>query len=173
MTETVLGQVRELYGVGQLAQHARDLALRHQHLSSGTSRVRRRSGHGLLLARLAETDRVLYEVRELLLDASARGIDVTPAGAWLLDAFFIVIEHGREIRASMPQGYYHQLPKLDSGPFKGYPRVYGIAIELIAHTEGQLDQQNMELMIREYQSVEPLTLGELWAWPVMLRMGLL
>jgi cyclic beta-1,2-glucan synthetase len=173
VTETVLGQVRELYGVGQLAQHARELAHRHQLLVSGTRRVRRRSGHGLLLARLAETEHVLYEVRTLLLDASARGIDVTPAGAWLLDAFFIVIEHGREVRASMPQGYYHQLPKLESGPYRGYPRIYGIAIELIAHTEGQLDQQNMELMIREYQSVEPLTLGELWAWPVMLRMGLL
>ncbi|MDQ2766759.1 MAG: cyclic beta 1-2 glucan synthetase, partial [Gemmatimonadota bacterium] len=172
MTETVLGQVRELYGVGQLAQHARDLARRHQLLSSGTRPVRR-SGHGLLLARLAETERVLYEVRASLLDASARGIDVTPAGAWLLDAFFIVIEHGREVRASMPQGYYQQLPKLESGPYRGYPRIYGIAIEFIAHTEGQLDQQNMELMIREYQSVEPLTLGELWAWPVMLRMGLL
>jgi cyclic beta-1,2-glucan synthetase len=173
VTEAVLGQVRELYGVGQLAQHARDLAHRQQLLTSGVRRVRRRSGHGLLLARLAETERVLYEVRALLLDASARGIDVTPAGAWLLDAFFIVIEHGREVRASMPQGYYHQLPKLESGPYRGYPRVYGIAIELIAHTEGQLDQQNMGLMIREYQSVEPLTLGELWAWPAMLRMGLL
>jgi cyclic beta-1,2-glucan synthetase len=28
-------------------------------------------------------------------------------------------------------------------------------------------------MIREYQSVTPLTIGELWAWPVMLRIGLL
>jgi len=73
----------------------------------------------------------------------------------------------------MPEGYYHELPKLEFGTYQGYPRVYGIALELIAHTEGQLDLQNMELMIREYQSVEPLTLGELWAWPVMLRVGLL
>src|SRR6476469_7990740 len=142
-------------------------------MAAGARRVRRRRDHGLLLSRLAETERVLYEVRDLLLDASARGIDVAPAGAWLLDSFFVVIEHGREVRASMPQGYYHQLPKLESGPYPGFPRIYGIAIELIAHSEGQLDQQNMELMIREYQTVEPLTLGELWAWPVMLRMGLL
>ena len=173
MNEPAPGQVRELYGVGQLAQHARDLAHRHQLISAGARRVRRRRDHGLLLSRLAETERVLYEVRTLLLDAMARGIDVAPSGAWLLDSFFVVIEHGREVRASMPQGYYHQLPKLESGQYQGYPRVYGIAIELIAHSEGQLDQQNMELMLREYQSVEPLTLGELWAWPVMLRMGLL
>ena len=82
----------------------------------------------------------LAEVREVLLDASVRGIDVPPAGAWLLDAYFLVVEHGREIRANMPQGYYQQLPKLDSGPYRGFPRIYGIALELIAHTEGQLDR---------------------------------
>jgi hypothetical protein len=40
-----------------------------------------------------------------MLDASARGIEVPPAGAWLLDSYFLVAEHGREIRANMPQGY--------------------------------------------------------------------
>jgi len=173
VSEPAPGQLRELYGVGRLAQHARELARGQQLMSASARRVRRRRDHGLLLSRLAETERVLYEVRALLLDASASGIDVAPAGAWLLDSFFVVIEHAREVRASMPEGYYHELPKLESGPYQGYPRVYGIALELIAHTEGQLDLQNMELMIREYQSVEPLTLGELWAWPVMLRVGLL
>ncbi|MGH7621322.1 MAG: hypothetical protein ACREMU_03195, partial [Gemmatimonadaceae bacterium] len=172
MEASAPGEVRELYGAARLAQHARELAQGHQ-LAPARARSARRSRHGLLLSRLAETERVLSEVRELLLDASARGIDVTPAGAWLLDAYFLVVEHGREIRANMPQGYYQQLPKLDSGAYRGFPRIYGVALELIAHTEGQLDQQNMELMIREYQTVEPLTLGELWAWPVMLRIGLL
>jgi cyclic beta-1,2-glucan synthetase len=170
--ELAPGQVRELYGAARLAQHARELAHR-QELAPPGIRPSRHTRHGLLLSRLAETERVLADAREVLLDASARGIDVTPAGAWLLDAYFLVVEHGREIRANMPQGYYQQLPKLDSGAYRGFPRIYGIALELIAHTEGQLDQQNMELMIRQYQTVEPLTLGELWAWPVMLRIGLL
>ncbi|HEV7706392.1 MAG TPA: hypothetical protein VGO46_18995, partial [Gemmatimonadaceae bacterium] len=164
--------MRELFGDSRLAQHARDLAHQHDLAEHGASATRS-TRHGLLLSRLAETERVLGDVREVLLDASARGIDVPPAGAWLLDSYFLVVEHGREIRANMPQGYYQQLPKLDSGPYRGYPRIYGIALELIAHTEGQLDQENIELMIREYQTVSPLTLGELWAWPVMLRIGLL
>ena len=164
--------MRELYGASRLAQHARELAQRQELVPAG-ARAARHTRHGLLLSRLAETEHVLADAREVLLDASARGIDVTPAGSWLLDAYFLVVEHGREVRANMPQGYYQQLPKLDSGAYRGFPRIYGIALELIAHTEGQLDQQNMELMIREYQSVEALTLGELWAWPVMLRIGLL
>jgi hypothetical protein len=170
--ESAPGAVREPYGAARLAQHARELAQRQELAQSTISRARE-TRRGLLLWRLTETEKVLANVREVLLEASARGIDVPPAGAWLLDAYFLVVEHGREIRANMPQGYYQQLPKLASGPNRGFPRIYGIALELIAHTEGQLDQQNIELMIREYQTVEPLTIGELWAWPVMLRIALL
>ena len=172
MEETAPGQVRELYGDTRLTQHARELAHRQDLAGTGIGATRE-TRHGLLLSRLAETERVLAEAREVLLDAGVRGIDVPPAGAWLLDAYYLVVEHGREIRANMPRGYYQQLPKLDSGPYRGFPRIYAIALELIAHTEGQLDRENIELMIREYQTVEPLTLGELWAWPVMLRIGLL
>ncbi|MEP7065738.1 MAG: glucoamylase family protein [Gemmatimonadota bacterium] len=172
MDESAPGSVRELYGTAKLAQHARELAqqqeLTQQH--RGTARETRR---GLLLSRLNETEKVLADVREVLLEASAQDIDVPPAGAWLLDAYFLVLEHGREIRANLPTGYYQQLPKLASGPYRGFPRVYGIALELVSHVEGQLDRENIELMIREYQTVEPLTLGELWAWPVMLRIALL
>ncbi|MEP7087626.1 MAG: hypothetical protein ABI884_09995, partial [Gemmatimonadota bacterium] len=170
MEEQAPDQAREPYGASRLAHHARELA-KGQQLARAGARDARRARHGLLLSRLTANERVLRDVRDLLLEVSARGIDVTPAGAWLLDAYFLVVEHGREIRANMPQGYYQQLPKLVAGPYRGFPRIYAIALELIAHTEGQLDSQNMELMIREYQRVEPLTLGELWAWPVMLRIG--
>ncbi len=166
-------RVGELYGSGQLAQHAFDLARRHQLAPELAGFMGRRRGPGFLLSRLADTERVLHDARRSLLEATARGLDASPAGAWLLDNFFVVVEHAHEIRASMPQGFYHQLPKLGAGPLQGYPRLYEIALELIGHTDGQLDQQNIELMVREYQLVEPLTLGELWAWPVMLRMGLL
>ena len=172
MDESAPGQVRDLYGDAKLARHAREFAHVHDLAEKGATTARGRR-HGMLLARLSETEQVLSDVRDVLLDASARGIDVPPAGTWLLDSYFLVTEHAREIRADMPQGYYQQLPKLDSGAYRGFPRIYGIALELIAHTEGQLDRQNIELMIREYQSVAPLTLGELWAWPVMLRIALL
>ncbi|MGI8499086.1 MAG: GH36-type glycosyl hydrolase domain-containing protein, partial [Gemmatimonadaceae bacterium] len=164
---------RELFGPDHLAEHARQLARSQQLELAGPRRVRKRRQRPLLLARLDNTELVLTWVRETLLGASRAGVDVSPAGAWLLDNFFVVLEHIREIRANMPIGYYHELPKLSGGPLAGYPRVYEIAIELIAHTDGRLDAQNIDLMMREFQSETPLTLGELWAWPAMLRMGLL
>ncbi|MDQ6886648.1 MAG: carbohydrate-binding protein [Gemmatimonadota bacterium] len=163
---------RELFGPDRLAEHARQLARGQQLEPLATPRLRRPE-RGLLLARLDDTERVLTWVRETLVGASRAGVDMSPAGAWLLDNFFVVLEHVREIRANMPSGYYHELPKLSTGPLAGYPRVYELAIELIAHTDGRLDGQNIDLMMREFQRVVPLTLGELWAWPAMLRMGLL
>ena len=76
--------------------------------------------------------------------------------------------------ATLPAGYYQELPKLaGDGALAGYPRIYEIVIELIAHTDGRLDEPSVALMMREYQRVTPLTLGELWAIPAMLRMGYL
>src|SRR6185312_3027705 len=45
-------------------------------------------------------------------------------------------------------------------------------IELIGHTEGRLDLDNITLFTREFQRVSQLKLGELWAIPTMLRLGL-
>ncbi|MFI5227719.1 MAG: GH36-type glycosyl hydrolase domain-containing protein [Gemmatimonadales bacterium] len=74
----------------------------------------------------------------------------------------------------LPPGYYRELPKLaGDGDNAGYPRIYDIVLELIAHTDGRLDEASVTLMLAEYQRVTTLTLGELWAVPAMLRMGYL
>ncbi|MEO8449690.1 MAG: glucoamylase family protein, partial [Gemmatimonadota bacterium] len=106
-------------------------------------------------------------------DATSRGIDVSPAGDWLLDNYHVVREHILEVDQSVPRGYYRELPELAEGPLAKYPRVYQVAITLIAHTEGRIDLANTELFVREFQRVAPLAIGELWAIPAMLRLGLL
>ena len=115
---------------------------------------------------------MLAEVQERLTDAAERGVDISPAGEWLLDNSHIVQEHIREIRTNLPGGYYQELPKLANGTLAQYPRVYDVAIELIAHTEGHLTLENITLFVREYQKVAQLSMGELWAIPTMFRLGL-
>jgi len=167
--DRLVGPIRgELLGAERLAEHARALARRQRVRSPG--RTQRRVP---LLERLEETYDILLEARDVLGDAADDGIDVSPAGEWLLDNFYTVEEHIREIRATLPRGYYRELPELSTGPLARFPRVYEIAIELIAHTEGHLDLANTELFVREFQSVTPLKIGELWAIPAMLRLGLI
>ena len=68
--------------------------------------------------------------------------------------------------------YYLELPKLADGPLAGYPRVYAFARELITHTAGRLDLQTLVDFATAYQRVAPLTIGEIWAIPIMLRLAL-
>lgn len=163
-----MGPIRgEVFGADRLARHARQIARKHRLLAP-----RKQRGHGPLLDRLDDTREVLNEVYERLTDASERGVDISPAGEWLLDNFYIVQEHIREIRTNLPGGYYQELPKLANGTLAQYPRVYDVAIELIAHTEGHLSLENITLFVREYQKVAKLSMGELWAIPTMFRLGL-
>ena len=164
----LVGPIRgEVFGADRLAKHARNIARKHRLLPPLKQR-----GHGPLLERLDDTRAVLSEVHDRLTDAAERGVDISPAGEWLLDNSYIVQEHVREIRTSLPGGYYQELPKLANGTLAHYPRVYEVAIELIAHTEGHLTLENITLFVREYQKVAQLSMGELWAIPTMFRLGL-
>ena len=157
----------DLLGPDQLAERSRDVA-RSERLRAGR-RVWRTAP---LLARLNETKRLL-DAAHARLTAAAEHIEVGPAGEWFLDNYHVVQEHVREVHASLPGGYYHELPELAAGPLAGYPRVYEVAITLIAHTEGRIDLENVDLVIGAFQEVSPLRIGELWAIPAMLRLGLI
>jgi len=84
-----------------------------------------------------------------------------------------VDEHIRAIRRDLPAGYYRQLPKLANGPMRGYPRVYGIACAIVAHSDNLFELESLHRFCRAYQSVEPLTIGELWAIAITLRVMLI
>ena len=94
---------------------------------------------------------------------------ITPAAEWLVDNFPIVDEQLREIRDDLPADYYHELPKLAEGHLAGYPRVIGLAWAYIAHTDSRFDPESLRRMVVAYQEVEPLTIGELWAIAISLR----
>ena len=53
------------------------------------------------------------------------------------------------------------------------PRVYDLARVLIDGTDARLDRDNIHNFLQAYQSVTPLTIGELWAVPLMLRLRLI
>jgi cyclic beta-1,2-glucan synthetase len=98
---------------------------------------------------------------------------VGPSAEWLLDNFHVVQEHVREVHESLPREYYRELPELATGTLAGYPRVYELAITLISHSEGRIDLENVDLFVAAFQEVAPLSIGELWAVPAMLRLGLI
>ena len=155
----------ELFSGEQLQRYARTLADQH--------RLDPRRGRNRLLARLAENEQVLVQTYDLVTAAEARGLRVAPAGEWLLDNYYLVEQQIRMAKLHLPRTYSRELPRLSTGPLAGFPRVYDIALELIAHVDGRVDAENLGGFVAAYQSVTPLTLGELWAVPIMLRLALI
>ena len=155
----------ELLSTEQLSAHAADMA--------GWYRVDLAGGEDRLLPRLAENEKILVETFSLITAALEKNRRIAPAGEWLLDNFYLVEEQIRTARRHLPLGYSRRLPRLENGPLAGYPRVYFIARELIAHTDGQVELDVLSAFVDAYQSEVPLRLGELWAVPIMLRLALI
>jgi len=97
---------------------------------------------------------------------------ITPVAEWLVDNFHIVDEQLREIQDDLPAGYYRKLPKLSAGHLQGYPRVFGLAWAYVAHTDSRFDPEGLRRFVVAYQRVQPLTIGELWAVAITLRVVL-
>ena len=55
---------------------------------------------------------------------------------------------------------------------RGYPRVFGLAWAFVAHTDSRFDPETLRRFVRAYQRVQPLTIGELWAVAITLRIVL-
>src|SRR5216684_6923135 len=155
----------ELFGVDRLEQHAGSLAAA-QHVMSELEKGRR------LLPRVKDNGRVLREAYRAIAKAIREDRAITPAAEWLVDNFHIVDEQLREIRDDLPPGFYRKLPKLASGHLEGYPRVFGIAWAFVAHTDSQFDPEVLRRFVTAYQRVQPLTIGELWAVAIWLRVVL-
>ncbi len=155
----------ELFSIEQLKRHAVTLAVQH--------RIDTRPGPDRLLQRLADNERILLAAYDVVTAAALPGQRIVPAEAWLLDNFYLIEQQIGLARRHLPRGYSRQLPRLAEGPLAGFPRIYDLALELISHMDGRVDSDNATQFIAAYQTVEPLKLGELWAFPIMLQLALL
>lgn len=163
----------ELFSAERMESHGVELARRH--------RLSAVAHQDHLLARLADNEAVLADCYKMFTAVTALArVDrrITPAGEWLLDNYYLVEEQIRTARRHLPRRYSRELPQLDGGYEEdgrpeGLPRVYDIALENISHSDGRLDSRVLSRFVASYQTVAPLSLGELWAIPIMLRLALI
>ena len=155
----------ELFSVERLEEHARSLAIAQP--------VTPKAAKGNPLAgRLLDNEAVLLHAYRTMAKAILEERANTPAAEWLVDNYHLVERQIHDIRSDLPPGYYRQLPKLADGPFKGYPRVLGVAWAFVAHTDSRFDPEILTRYVRAYQEVQPLKIGELWALAITLRIVL-
>src|ERR1700687_485738 len=157
----------ELLSIERLEERA--LALAASFTIDPSPRRRARN----IFPRFDDNARVLRNAYRTLADDVRTGQFVTAAAEWLLDNFHLVTSEIRDIHQHLPGTYYRQLPTLASRDQAGHTRIYAMAVELVRHSDSRFDRQQLAVFINSYQRVAPLTIGELWAWPSMLKLALI
>ena len=155
----------EIFGPERLAHHAESLA-RAQRIADRPRRVLN------LTVRLKRNAEVLLQAYRYSGAALLDGQPVPPAAQWLLDNYHLVEQQLVQIASDLPPGYYRKLPKVANGPFAGYPRVLELAWAYVAHTDSLISGPLLRRFVHAYQTVQPLTIAELWAVAITLRIVL-
>ncbi|MEJ2010691.1 MAG: glucoamylase family protein [Anaerolineales bacterium] len=124
---------------------------------------------GMILDRLTHANQVIHMLCSDLAEAEPLEQGQGPVAEWILDNEYIIETHAVDVEENLPQRFYRELPVIESGPDSGLPRVFALARELVQHTDLRVDRANIVAFLEGYQSVHGLTIGELWAMPLMLR----
>jgi cellobiose phosphorylase len=154
-----------LLSVEQLCEHARTLADWHE--------VATKARGNQLLRKLEKNAEALTTAHQALSVAARDASDLPPAASWFLDNYYVIQEQIRLSRQHLPRKYSRELPQLVGGANVGFPRVYDLVLELISHSDGQVDRESLDRFVTAYQRITLLQLGELWAIPIMLRLALI
>ncbi len=150
----------------RLQRYARRLASSHR---VGAD-VRRKEP---LLRQLDRCEETIERVRRRLAEASRMEQEISATAEWILDNAYIIQGQIDDVRRHLPKRFYRELPVLASEPGSGEPRLYHLAVGLVRHADHRLDRAGIEEFLSAYQSIVSLTMGELWAAPLMLRIALL
>ncbi len=150
----------------RLRQFARDLAATHRSEISYFSKNQ-------LLKNLKSWELALGKAHAIFLSIPAKDLPAAHAAEWMLDNYYIIKQTFRQIEEDLPVSFLNQLPKLAGTRLAGYPRIFAAAVEWIGYGGSLIDLAQAVTYVQEYQQVTSLTIGELWALPIMLRIGIL
>ncbi len=150
----------------QFREHAERLAFDHR--TEPGARV-----GAELRARLQNARREVHEVCIDLTQAARLEQGTPPTAEWILDNEYVLESNARDVLVNLSVQFCRQLPSLSAGRSAGLPRIYDLACELVADHELRVDRDNILAFTASYQSASPLTTGELWALPQMLRLALI
>jgi len=150
----------------ELEGHAKRIAIEH------AVSIKKRSVKSPIV-RMNENYKFILNVYQDLNEDLQKKAAVPPASEWLLDNFYIIEKQVKGMRRDLKKSDYNRLPILKSGPLKGQIRIFAVAVELVAHTDGQIDEKILTDYLKAYQSHAVLFDREIVALPMMITLALI
>lgn len=96
--------------------------------------------------------------------------EIIGSGEWLLDNIYLIEKEYKAIRANMPREYFENLVVEEESSEK-LPRIFILAREMIRENRGKVTEEEAISFILEKN--KRLNMGELWAFPLMLRASII
>ena len=125
------------------------------------------------IPRLVENYEFISEVYRMLNEHLKLDLPINPAGEWILDNFYIMEENIKNVIKELSLKKYLKFPGIQSGAHNGFARIYVLAAEIVAYTEGKVDAKVLEEAIRAYQSKRNLNMDEIWNIGLFLDIALI
>ena len=122
---------------------------------------------------LIENFKTIEEVYNILNEHLKLGINIHPAGEWLLDNFYIIEETVKQIQKELPLNKYMNFVGISNGEYKGFARIYVLASEIVAYTDNKIDRENLEDYLISYQRKKTLSMDEIWNIGVFLQIAII
>ena len=159
------GKLREPVTMASLPDCAAELGASHEVESSTRSLP--------LLPILRECEVAIERARAALAEAARLEYGIAHAAEWLLDNAYLIRSHIADIRHNLPDNHNRILPVLLDKSCPVRLRVYHLAAELVDRTGYRVAPEGIVSFLDAYQHHSPLTIAELWVFPLMLRLVLL
>ena len=122
---------------------------------------------------LLENYEFIKEVYDLLNEHLKLEINIHPAGEWLLDNFYIIEETVKQIVKELPLKKYTNFVGLETREYKGFSRIYVLAAEIVAYTDGKIEKENLEEYLKSYQAKKTLSMDEIWNIGIFLQISII
>ena len=120
-------------------------------------------------SRLKEFTEFFQSCYEFFNGVASLELATSQTAEWLLDNLYVIEQAVRQIEQDLPADYYARLPKTADG----WARVQLIALANTRGSDTRLDVEAIKGFLETFQEVTPLSTGEVWALPLMLRLAVL
>ena len=122
---------------------------------------------------LLEDYSTIKTVYNLLNEHLKIGINIHPAGEWILDNFYIIEETVRQIEKEITPKKYINFQGIQNGKYAGFARIYVLATEIVAYTDNKIDRESLEKYLEAYQTQKTLSMEEIWNIGVFLQIAII
>lgn len=125
------------------------------------------------IPRLKENFKFITKTYEILNEHLKIGINIHPAGEWLLDNYYIIEEAVKNIEKDLSLEKYVNLIGLQNTIYQGMARIYVLAAEIVAYTDSKIDGTLLEELLKAYQRKKTLNMEEIWWIGTFLQIAII